>query len=274
MSRRLIVIICAVIVLAATVFILSRPKKSHEGPRPLPKAKKEAKKREPIKRIIPVNQAKIAIVLDDWGYRMVNLKYLDEIRLPVTLAILPNLPYSTKIAEDASSAGYEVIIYVPMEAHDIKEPREKNTLLCGMDQSTVGRILESDFKSVPGAKGISNHQGSKATEDKDLMRKIFADLKKRNVFFLDSFVTIHSVCGGLSREAGIKSARRSVFIDNLSDHEYIKNQMKKLKYEAISSGEAIAIGHDREDTLKVLVELMPEFEKDGIKFVYLSELEK
>jgi len=39
-------------------------------------------------------------------------------------------------------------------------------------------------------------------------------------------------------------------------------------------GHAIGIGHDRKVTLEVLKEVMPELDREGFKFVFVSELVK
>jgi polysaccharide deacetylase 2 family uncharacterized protein YibQ len=39
-------------------------------------------------------------------------------------------------------------------------------------------------------------------------------------------------------------------------------------------GQAIGIGHNQKITLEVLKEAMPELEKEGYKFVYVSDLVK
>ena len=54
------------------------------------------------------------------------------------------------------------------------------------DIDIVVELLEKNIESVPGLSGVSNHQGSKATEDKRVMEIILKDLKKRNLFFFDS----------------------------------------------------------------------------------------
>ncbi len=48
----------------------------------------------------------------------------------------------------------------------------------------------------------------------------------------------------------------------------------KLKNLSRKHGLAIGIGHDRKTTLEVLREAMPELEKEGFKFVFVSELVK
>ena len=60
-------------------------------------------------------QIKVAIVIDDWGYNLNNLNFLKEINVPVTISILPNLKYSSKIAEIARKKGKELILHFPLE---------------------------------------------------------------------------------------------------------------------------------------------------------------
>ena len=73
---------------------------------------------------------------------------------------------------------------------------------------------------------------------------------------------------------GLRSARRDVFLDNRSDPDYIRAQVRQLKALASSRGVAIGIGHDRQATLEVLIEMMPQLAKEGYKFVFVSEVTK
>ncbi len=89
---------------------------------------------------------------------------------------------------------------------------------------------------------------------------------------MDSYVSGDSVCLGLARKIGIGFVKRDVFIDNKLEPDYIKAQLNKLKMKARFSGQAIGIGHDRPATLEVLRQIIPEWEKEGYKFVFVSEL--
>ncbi len=237
----------------------------------LPSKKITYKEPPLIKPYIP---AYVAIVIDDWGYSTNNLKSLSQIEKPLTLAVLPNLPYSERIAKEANKKNFEVILHMPMEAHSKNVGNEKDTVLTSMDRKTVITTLGNSIKSVPYIKGVSNHQGSKATEDEALMKIILEELKNRNLFFLDSFVTPNSVCETLAKSSNIRFAKRSAFLDNEEDPEYIKTQLRHLAYLAKRDGSAIGICHDREITFSALGEAMDELEAEGIKFVKLSELVK
>lgn len=233
------------------------------------------------KRIKPVStvvRGRIAIVLDDWGYNMTNLSTLSGIKTPITIAVLPNLPYSKQVAQVTLSQGYQVILHLPLESQSGERP-EKDTLYCAMDEKEITQRLEAILNSVPGISGVNNHQGSKATEDARMMGIILSQLKKGNLFFLDSFTTSRSICQKVARELGVKYARRDVFFDlplsKLKNDElriYIQGQLDKLGEVALKRGYAIGIGHDRKITLEGLRNAIPQLKKKGIKFVFLSEL--
>lgn len=217
-------------------------------------------------------KAKIAIVLDDWGYNVRNLADILEIDEPLTLAILPNLRYSTTVAKKAKEKNFEIILHMPMEPKNDKIRLELNTIYTTMDEKEIRAHLAKALKSVAYASGISNHEGSKATEDERTMRTVFDELKRQNLYFLDSLVTNESVCEPLSRQIGIKFAQRSVFLDNEEDPGYIKKQFEQLIDVAVKTGDAVGIGHDRKNTIKVLKEMLPRFEESDIQLVFLSEL--
>jgi len=221
-------------------------------------------------RPVPM-RPKLAIVLDDWGYSTKNLDAVLQIDKPVTLSVLPGLPYSTLVAQKANGHGHEVILHMPMEPK-AKMRLELATLYTNMTDDEIRANLHKALQTVPGADGINNHEGSKATEDRRLMGIIFGELKKNNMFFLDSLVTNYSVCESAAKEAGIRFIKRSVFLDNESDPAYIRKQFEKAMNFALSNGDAVAIGHDRPNTIAVLKDMIPVIESKGIEMTYVSNL--
>lgn len=228
--------------------------------------------RKPKKGVVlpPAIKGRIAIVLDDWGYNLNNLPRIAEIKYPLTASVLPNIAYTRKVAEELYARGLEVILHLPMEPVE-RLSLEKNTIKTSMDKTQILNILDNDLASVAYADGVSNHMGSKATCDLKTMEVIFEELKNRHLYFLDSFVTAKSVCAGLARRIGLRIFKRDVFLDNVEERAYIRKQIYKLKNKARIRGFAIGIGHDRKVTLEVLSEVMPQLEKEGYKFVFVSE---
>lgn len=228
------------------------------------------KKPEPVS--MPEEGPFIALVIDDFGYAKRNFKTLEEIRSRFTMAVLPNTPYADEACAFAETNGLETILHLPMEPENTREALEKDTIKTDMDRKTVTRILADDLRSVYAARGVSNHMGSRATCDMSLMTTLMQELRKKDLFFLDSFTSAGSICEKAAQTAGVDYLRRDIFIDNRLDSEYIKNQLKKLEKIARAKGDAIGIGHDRSLTIDVLREVMDGMEKSGIRFVTLSEL--
>jgi polysaccharide deacetylase 2 family uncharacterized protein YibQ len=222
---------------------------------------------------LPLVKARIAIVLDDWGYNLNNLEIANQIKHPLTMSVLPGLSYSKEAAEELHGMGFEIILHLPMEPHE-KYRLEKNTIMTSFEEAGIKKIMDRDLNDIPYAKGVSNHMGSKATGDTRTMEIVFKELKKRHLYFLDSFVSPKTICFGLSRKMGLSFAKRDVFLDNKEEYAYITGQLNKLKLRAKIKGSAVGIGHDRNMTLTILKELMPQIEKEGYQFVFLSELVK
>ncbi|MDD2680251.1 MAG: divergent polysaccharide deacetylase family protein [Candidatus Omnitrophica bacterium] len=250
--KRPVTIILVLVMLALVIFIFAR------------------KPRPPLKPRLAV-KGRIAIVLDDWGYNLNNLGIVEGIKYPLTAAVLPNIKYSAIVAEELHSRGFEVILHLPLEPEE-KYGLEKNTIMASMDKTQILRILDRDLTSIAYARGVSNHMGSRVTRDLSTMEVIFKELKKRRLYFLDSYVTAKSVCPGLARRLKLTFFKRDIFLDNKEDKKYIKQQIYKLKVKARQQGFAIGIGHDRKATLEVLKEVMPRLAREGYKFVFLSEM--
>lgn len=265
-----IFVIVIVILLATTIFFWQR---SHNLFRRLALIQEKIEEsKEALKPEKPsIYNAKAAIIIDDFGYNMDNLEDVWELDIPATISILPNLPYSKRIAKAADKRGLEIILHLPLEPHEHVR-LEESTIMTAMSDEEIAHTLELAIASVPHLKGLSNHMGSKATEDERVMSLIFERMKEENLYFLDSVVTQKSSCGRLCRDIGIKFARRTVFLDNISDAGYIKGQIEELIEKSLAMGEAIGVGHDRELTIDVIEEMAPLFKKKGIEIVPVSEL--
>ena len=258
------------LILLACLMIAFWPRRAVPPPAPPKGAHKPVL--VPTTLAFPKGRGKIAIVLDDWGYGLRQLPTLKTIRRPLTIAVLPSLPYSTRVAQEAQAHGYEVILHLPMEPKDPSASREQETILIGMSNQQIQKILQESFRSVPFAKGINNHQGSKATTDRALMEVVLNEVKRRDLYFLDSRVTESSVCGDVARGLKVRYARRNVFLDNDKTPERIRQRLVELARLAAHEGSAIGIGHDRPNTLRALQEAVPALEKAGYTLVSASEL--
>ncbi|MFH1665279.1 MAG: divergent polysaccharide deacetylase family protein [Candidatus Omnitrophota bacterium] len=281
MDRRVILLIS--VVLAGIALLLwnlkttdiksgiSSPEKSVQWIRNAGKAAPSAPDAGKVSAKEPVPPM-VALVLDDFGYTKKNLESLKGLGIKVTLAVLPNTTYAKSVCEFARKNNMDVLLHLPMEPEGKKDHLEKNTILMDMDTAEVENIISRAFLSVYAAKGISNHMGSKSTANGRIMSIVMMDLKKRDMFFLDSRTTEDSICGEAARDAGVPYLRRDIFIDSDMDRGRIAEQMKKVEKAALAGGVVVAIGHDRTLTVGVMREVVPGMERKGIKFVNISEL--
>ncbi|MFA6384671.1 MAG: divergent polysaccharide deacetylase family protein, partial [Candidatus Omnitrophota bacterium] len=138
----------------------------------------------------------------------------------------------------------------------------------------IKTIIDRNLSTFPYIRGISNHMGSRATEDNRTMQVIMSDLKNKHLYFLDSFVTSLSVAQSEAFRSRVSFVKRDIFLDNQPDPAYIRQQIYKLVSRARQHGYAVGIGHDRKATLEVLRQVMPEIIKEGYRFVNLSEVVK
>jgi polysaccharide deacetylase 2 family uncharacterized protein YibQ len=218
----------------------------------------------------------LAIVMDDCGGSIELAKKVKSLDLPITWAIIPNLRFSSDTASLLRESGTPFLIHVPMQA--IPDPDGKAGdpkyyyIGTGMSDEAVREALLPILDSLPGAYGINNHRGSKATADRKLMDSVMTVLEERGLFFMDSRTARESVAYEAAADMGLVSAKNNRFLDNESDRAKISSQIEN----AISSAKKrrqIAICHLRPETVAALESLSKdEIAKRGVKLVTLPEL--
>ena len=216
---------------------------------------------------------KVAIVIDDIGGENQMSQEILHWNVPFTLSILPFAPYSKVLAQQAHQRRKEVILHLPMEPHGYPETKAgEGVLLQEMDDETLLRQLSRDLEAVPNIKGVSNHMGSRLMEDPGKLRIIMKELKRRDLFFLDSRTTPQTMGLQIAESIGVRATERSLFLDHSQDPEEIKGQLEKLAQLSLETGKAIGIGHPHPSTLTSLREMIPRIKAKGIEIVPLSSL--
>jgi len=214
----------------------------------------------------------VAIIFDDAGYGIHAAREIEAIGRPVTISILPHLPYSTVIAEEAAARGIQVILHLPVEPDDETIRLGEGGIRVAMSDPEIRQTIAGDLATVPTAVGANNHMGSLGTSDPRVMRAVMEEMKARHLFFVDSVTSPHSVAAQVARATGVPTAARTVFLDNRDDAEYVRGQFRTLIALAQARGQAIAIGHVGRVTAGVLVALLPEFDEAEIELVRASDL--
>ncbi len=125
----------------------------------------------------PPKQKVLVFIIDDAGYSMKQLEAFLRLPFPLTIAVLPGLPYSVMAAQAVRAAGKELILHQPMQALGGQNPGP-GAILLGMGKAEIEETVEANLKTVPGAIGMNNHMGSAATTDLGIMEAVAAVAKK------------------------------------------------------------------------------------------------
>jgi uncharacterized protein len=216
---------------------------------------------------------KIAIVIDDLGGENHLFKELLEWDIPITFSILPFTPYSKTVAEEAHRRGREIILHLPMEPYGYPKVRPgEGVLLEEMNEERLRAQLSKDLEAVPFIKGVSNHMGSRLMEDPEKIGIVLSELKKRDLFFLDSRTTSQTVGLKTAQSLGLKSIERSFFLDHFQDEKEIHQKIEGMIRFSLATGKAVGIGHPHPSTLKSIKEMIPKMKEKGVEIVPLSSL--
>lgn len=215
---------------------------------------------------------RVAVIIDDMGYDPQVASAFARIPEPLCFSVLPSAPYTGEIADEAFREGKELLLHLPMEPKDYpKVTPGPGALLLSMDDQELRKTLDRDLSQVPGACGVNHHMGSSFTENRAKMLVVLGELRKRNLFYIDSRTTKDTQALVLAKELGVPAARRRVFLDNDLDPEAIKMQFKRLMSMARHRGAAIGIGHAHKETAVALGRLFREMDGE-IEIVPVSEL--
>jgi len=213
----------------------------------------------------------VAIIIDDCGQWPVTERGFLALPIPLTLSILPHVRYTSQIAAGAAAAGKGIMLHLPMEplGRDTAGPGEITT---AMTDAQVASTTQDDIAQVPTARGLNNHEGSKASADSRVMKDVIAVVKDHGLFFIDSRTNAASAGAQTARDAGVPEASRDVFLDNRADEAYTEQMLEQTVELARRNGSAIAIAHPRPTTLAALTAFYPKMQSEGVRFVLASDL--
>lgn len=216
---------------------------------------------------------KVAIIVDDCGYDLKTVRTLLNTGLPFSYAILPDKPFSSDVLEIVRNKGLVPMLHLPMEPVDRSAMSEgASTILTELSDSKKTELVKKALNGLTGIAGVNNHQGSRATSDRQTMRVVLKELKKHGLFFVDSRTSSASVARDVAREMGVKTARNDIFLDNSTNIETIRQQIYKAFAMAEKNGSAIAICHARPNTVRCWEQYVDEFKAAGVEFVPVTEV--
>ncbi|HCU79645.1 MAG: hypothetical protein CL789_04800 [Chloroflexi bacterium] len=220
-----------------------------------------------------VKQDAIVVVIDDFGYRndwvLEGFLNLDA---SLSYAVIPGNQFSSSTGSLIHDKGYELIIHMPMQAVGAAPGEIDFRLFTTMNKENIYSRIQSALDQFPAAVGMNNHQGSAFTAHPTSMSILASELRRQNLYFLDSVTSANTVGAESMRFAGVPVVERDVFLDSVDDLNYVNEQLDRLAYLSRQHGYAVGIGHVRANTLLALQQSIPRIKQAGHEFVFVSEV--
>lgn len=215
---------------------------------------------------------KIALIVDDIGYsRSLAWQFvaLNEI---LTFSILPQVPYSQELAFELNNQGYEVMLHQPMEPYNNCYDPGPGALFVGDNAQRIEKTLQTNMQSIPFAKGVNNHMGSKFTASPNEIGNALKVIRSRGMFFVDSYTSSHSLAHATARRYHMPTAHRNVFLDNVRQEAAIMSQLVNLQKHAMLYGRAIGIGHPFPETARAIGRFAEKLKRSNVSLVPVSDI--
>lgn len=221
----------------------------------------EADRQSPQHKADQVSIPRVAIIIDDMGYHHSVGRQLLHLPLNLSFSFLSYAPFTAELEEEAYQMGKTILLHMPMEPRSPEWDPGPNALYLSDNRDVHEKAVKSSLALVPHATGVSNHMGSKYSENLEVMEELATLLRERRLFYIDSLTSPHSKGMMAARAKGVPSSKRDVFLDNVQEQAQICARLEELVGVAERHGKAIAIGHPYPETLKALNECAPNLLK-------------
>ena len=216
--------------------------------------------------------SRVAVIVDQIGTRRDVFESLRDLRRPLTLAMLP-LPPAASIAREALRNGMEVVLDLPMEPYRYPQlDPGPGALLMSMSDDEIRRLVIRHLDGLPGVVGVTNHMGSRLTEDRARMRAVVDVLAARRLFLVDAYASNLSVAYDEAKRVGLRAARRQSVVDPARGEAGERASWDEVAGWADRRGEVIVLAPGQPLTVRLLREYISRWEARGLRLVPVSEL--
>lgn len=244
------------------------PRTRPRDPVPEPMPPRDPVEEKPVPEA-PEPVGTLALVIDDLGRSIDELRDLEALGIPISWSVLPFEPRTGDVVAWLSQGDHEVLCHLPMEASNGANPGP-GALTSAMSPSDLAAATREALARVPIAVGVNNHMGSQVTSDATAMAAILGVVREQGLFFVDSRTSADTVAYETARAMGIPAAERQIFLDADASAEGVREQFARWRQVARERGAAVAIAHPRPHTLEVLREEVPKAKEEGFVFVPVS----
>ncbi len=255
----------------ASLFGLSWP--APRAVTPPPNGEPRRPSGEPVIPLSATGGPRVAIIVDEVGAGRDVFESLRDLGRRLTVAVLPGLPLAQSIARAALRGGMEVLLDLPMEPYGYPQlDPGPGALLMSMPREEIRRRVVQHLEALPGVVGVTNHMGSRLTEDRARMRAMLEVLAARRLFLVDAYASNLSVAYDEARAVGVRAARRQLLVDPARGENGERASWDEVAGWAERRRQVIVLARAQSLTVRLLREYIPRWEARGLRLVPVSEL--
>jgi len=187
----------------------------------------------------------LALIIDDVGYDLHALRRLLQLSVPIAISVLPDAPYARQAAALTQQYGQTLMLHLPMQPEDPSIQMSPAFLREQMQKTELQQTFIHDLAAVPGAIGVNNHMGSRLTQSPKHMRWVMEMCRDRQLFFVDSRTSWHTVAAKQAQQMGLAWAERKVFLDHVMSQASMQQAWDKV-HRCLRQGlRCVIIAHPR-----------------------------
>ena len=193
--------------------------------------------------------------------------------IPFTIALRPDLPHVGRAARAVTDAGRDLFLNLPMEPRGY--PRVdpgKDAILLDLSRVEIEERISRSLGALGDPRGIVTRMGSAAVNDPDVMHAVLAEVKRRDLLFVDAHGGGPSVVEETGEEIGARTLTLGGTLDASGSPAAIRARLDQLIATAQQRGALAVAVRANAMVLTVLEAERGKLEKEGVAVVPASKL--
>lgn len=194
---------------------------------------------------------------------------LNKLSYPYSMLITPAEKPSIK--DDLGRLqNYTPVIWIPMEDKVLQSKSlSKSTIRIHLSDAEIRELISDAMSSLPNAQGVATRQGSRAVEQKALLRAVMGPLKEKNFWFMDLSSNRYSKTLEVCESMDIKCRAESPLdVSRMTHAIYVSKVLKA----ALRSGKAILLLPLSKESFTAIENLKDEALSQGTEIVPMSQI--
>jgi len=219
--------------------------------------------------------AQIAFIVSDLDRSPVKL-YRAFMKSPLvfSVALRPDKGEAARVAKEVREEHHEVLLHLPMEPKGY--PRldpGKDAILLDLSRIEIEDRITRCLSAIGPVQAVVSRLGSAALNDPDVMRAVLDELKRRDLPFINSYLTGPTMVEEIGEETGARTLLAGGSIDDdKGTAASVRARVRELTSEAIQRGTLVVMVRPSALVLDILESELPKMKAQGLELVPISRV--